>query len=323
MIEEHTLFILGAGASKPYGFPTGKELRTEIIKTFPSEFKKLLSATSLREDERDRHLREAMKFVEHFSKTPIYSIDQFLAFNPNYSFYGKMAIAYYIRKHEIGSEFLLTEYHPYFAEDWYSLIFNRMMAGLKEPQDFEKFKENRVAFITFNYDRSLEYFLCTSFFNTFAQSKNAYDSRLEKYIPFPIIHVYGQISEWRQPWEDNLFSYRNDSITFEKIEGHSKGIHVIGERSVEEVKIKTIETVANYKRIYFCGFGFAKENLDVIGFPISIDESSKIYGTAKDFTPKEIAEARHSLVKKASAPYSIEFPIIENKNTYQLLREYL
>ena len=30
MITEETLFILGAGASNPYGFPTGKELRSYI-----------------------------------------------------------------------------------------------------------------------------------------------------------------------------------------------------------------------------------------------------------------------------------------------------
>lgn len=32
MITENTIFILGAGASKPYGFPTGAELREQICK---------------------------------------------------------------------------------------------------------------------------------------------------------------------------------------------------------------------------------------------------------------------------------------------------
>ena len=31
MITNRTVLILGAGASHPYGFPTGKELRNEII----------------------------------------------------------------------------------------------------------------------------------------------------------------------------------------------------------------------------------------------------------------------------------------------------
>jgi len=52
------------------------------------------------------------------------------------------------------------------------------IAGLKQPQDFEKFKENKVAFITFNYERSLEYFLYTSFINTFWQSRKAFEFNL-------------------------------------------------------------------------------------------------------------------------------------------------
>ena len=37
MITHPTVFILGAGASKPYGFPTGKELRVQIITEFVNE----------------------------------------------------------------------------------------------------------------------------------------------------------------------------------------------------------------------------------------------------------------------------------------------
>ena len=38
MITEDTLLILGAGASFPYGYPTGKELRHIICKEFPIEY---------------------------------------------------------------------------------------------------------------------------------------------------------------------------------------------------------------------------------------------------------------------------------------------
>ena len=39
MITEKTVFILGAGASKPYGFPTALELRKDIIYKFPNLYK--------------------------------------------------------------------------------------------------------------------------------------------------------------------------------------------------------------------------------------------------------------------------------------------
>ena len=38
MIEEDTVFILGAGASCPYGFPDGKKLRSEIFDRFERDF---------------------------------------------------------------------------------------------------------------------------------------------------------------------------------------------------------------------------------------------------------------------------------------------
>jgi len=37
MIKEKTVLILGAGASKPYGFPTGEELRREIIDNYVND----------------------------------------------------------------------------------------------------------------------------------------------------------------------------------------------------------------------------------------------------------------------------------------------
>jgi len=38
MIEKKTVLILAAGASKPYGFPTGEELLREIVDIAKSVF---------------------------------------------------------------------------------------------------------------------------------------------------------------------------------------------------------------------------------------------------------------------------------------------
>lgn len=329
MIEEPTLFILGAGASKPYGFPTGRELRRIIIASFSSDFKSLLAAdSSLRTFERDRHIEKANEFVDHFSRSPVYSIDQYLALNQMYQHYGKIAIAYYIRMSEIKSKFLEQAAPRYHDEDWYGLIFNRMIAGLKQPQDFEKFRENRVAFITFNYDRSLEYFLYTSFLNTFLQGRREFEDRLNEIIHFPIIHVYGQIGKWGkqagEQWEEYLRYYRDDSITFKEIQGLAEGISIIGERSVEDAKAVIRGIVAQSRRIFFCGFGYAKENLDIFGFPITIEQKLilMLYGTAKGMTEKEIQETRDYLVKNISSLGGVDAKI-EEQNTYDLLREFL
>jgi hypothetical protein len=43
MIDRSTVFILGAGASVPYGYPTGFQLRNDIIGSFPRELEGLLT----------------------------------------------------------------------------------------------------------------------------------------------------------------------------------------------------------------------------------------------------------------------------------------
>jgi len=40
---QNTVFILGAGASKPYGYPTGQELREYICKEFQTDLQTLIN----------------------------------------------------------------------------------------------------------------------------------------------------------------------------------------------------------------------------------------------------------------------------------------
>lgn len=99
MIESKILLIVGAGASVPYGYPTGYNLRVELCD--PNNLIGLRSYI----DEIGIKL-----FCEHFEKSQLYSIDSFLAKRSedqigaqqtgahitygNYGECGKLAIAY-------------------------------------------------------------------------------------------------------------------------------------------------------------------------------------------------------------------------------------
>lgn len=91
MIKEKTVFILGAGASVPYGYPTGKELRYEIIQNHPERLKRAIShgvnKTSAKEP-----IGDAKSLAEKFEKSSTESIDLFLARNHRLSQTGKLAI---------------------------------------------------------------------------------------------------------------------------------------------------------------------------------------------------------------------------------------
>jgi len=54
----------------------------------------------------------------------------------------------------------------------------------------EEFAENRVSFVTFNYDRSVEQFLFTSLKNTFGRPDGNTSQVLQK---VPIVHLHGRL----------------------------------------------------------------------------------------------------------------------------------
>lgn len=333
MIDTPTLFILGAGASKPYEYPTGAELRAEIVKSFDSNFSRLLDVRppNVSFDAKEAQ-RQIPRFVEHFRRSSIESIDKYLALNPIDAYIGKIAITLSILKSEKKSCF--REDIKNNNEDWYKLLFNRMTSTFNKPDDFKHFCKNKVAFITFNYDRSLEFFLYDSFYHSFNNKKHYIEKNVDAFVPFPIIHVYGSVAQISlNDWFQNACNYYSDFNSFKAVEKMSQGIRVIGEeRSDDEIKAKVKIILKDHKRIFFLGFSYAKENLDAIGILENIDTTWDIFGTAKGMTHKEIDSVKSYFpfherniigpVERASYEFT-ESPCIKDVNSYDLLREYL
>ena len=280
-----------------------------------------------------RILREIKTFVNIFSRSSITSIDKFLSLNPVLAYYGKIGITLSILSSEENSSFGVDIEDP--GEDWYSYLLNRMMEGLNKPDDYKNFAKNKVAFITFNYDRSLEYILCDSFYHSFHQNRIEIERNIEKLIPFPIIHVYGVVTKFKTsdwPEHDYKNHYYENYLLIEEL---SKGIRCIGEeRTGDSVKDQIKKLLPDYKRIFFLGFGYAQENFDAMGLLNNIDLTWKIYGTAKGMTDKEIKDVRNRLPVSKGAVRSVGQihhrdpdkridAIIEDENCFDFLREYL
>ena len=307
MIDEKTVFILGAGASLPYGYPAGKELRRQICFNFVNQF-----STILENEERLQTKRmitpRVNNFTDNFYQSSNTSIDLFLARNQKYSDFGKTAIALNILRYEKTSKFrekLVDQ-----SQDWYSYLFDRMTRELTEPDSYKEFKKNDVVFITFNYDRSLEHFLYNSFINSFTEMQKGIN---ESIIPFLFLHVYGIIDQL--DWQNKHGSqYRDIYESFNNLERLKNNIKLIhDEESTQDSDIKGALHTA--KRIFFLGFGYHKENMDILGVPSVINPNQQIYGTAIGLTNKETNE-----IKKQFKGYIV----IDNKlDCLGLLREYL
>jgi len=202
-----------------------------------------------------------------------------------------------------------------------------MTNTLTKPDSYKYFKDNKVSFITFNYDRSFEYFLYESLINSFTTIP-LQETKTKELIPFPTRHVYGVVE--KLPWQDseNGIEYRSFMAAHDKyqlIEKVKDNIRIIYDRvndDIEEMK-KLIRAAG---RIFFLGFGFAQENLEILGIPDVLKHQPNIYGTALGWTEKEIKDLRGYLQsqfpQKEITPL-LNNPYIKNFNCYELLREYL
>lgn len=154
MIEGKPVFILGAGAGAPYGYPTAKKLREEIFLKFPMDGPNYFRAKGARDFEVQQVVSESEEFAKKFRNSSTKSIDLFLARNTEFMLMGKYAIIFWIFAAEHSSQFRELMGSP--ELDWYSYLYERMTDDLVKKEDYARFRENEVSFITFNYDRSLE-----------------------------------------------------------------------------------------------------------------------------------------------------------------------
>ena len=323
MITQQTVFILGAGASKPYGYPTGYELRRLIIEDFP---KKAANDDFFRHglffDDEDMIKRgkeeityKAKKLSETFERSRTPSIDLFLSRRREFDEIGRTAIAQIIFEKEKESKF---EYKmDDISQDWYSYLYRKMTETLTGPDSYKNFSNNKVSFITFNYDRSLEHFLYDALINSFDIPSPTI--RVKDLFPFKFIHVYGKLENL--DWEDKS-GVKYDSYFIPKM---VENIKIIYDNESNKSLIKDLrEEIDKARRIFFLGFGFAKENMQILGIPEILENQPEIYATARGWTNKEISQIKLYL-RSSFRPVGVnpENPHVKDFNCSKLLREYL
>ncbi|MCP4748027.1 MAG: hypothetical protein GY874_18105 [Desulfobacteraceae bacterium] len=336
MINKNTTFILGAGASKPYAYPTGWELKDEIIKNFLTHCKRFESIPHQQKQSFDT---VAPEFIENLMQSNSdTSIDLFLSRNPQFKDIGKIAIAVILVLSELRGTFRGWSWDS--DADWFSFLFTEMAKELTKPRDYKRFKENKVNFITFNYDRVLEHLLYNRFINEFTEStriQNSDPSNFEE-LPFKIIHVYGLLS--KLPWQErSRYNYLGGAnpqslnpnskklLNFPMIKDMAGNIKIINEREDNPEIKEAKQLIKNSERVFFLGFGFAQENLEILDLPATLNSSREIYGTALGMTQKEIGYIINFIRMQgieAGLPRLVSCTIkIREMDCRQLLREYL
>ena len=193
MFEDKTCLVLGAGASRPYGFPTSGELRnlllggdkaTETLRAIGRYFKNSIAPSDLEtliQDCAPKGATQLSQFRTIFGESQRVSIDSLLRDLPDTSENRELVK---IGRNAIASIMLLCEQNARLDGDWYQWFLEFL---LRKGKDFPA---GRITVITFNYERSLEHYLWVAFMRAFDLSPRDARLMLEK-IEF--VHVYGDL----------------------------------------------------------------------------------------------------------------------------------
>ncbi|MCH7827247.1 MAG: hypothetical protein IIC75_04620 [Bacteroidetes bacterium] len=317
MVSDETVLILGAGASKPYGFPTGLELRKDIIFNLLPLLRENIDKIKIGSDfDRNPFIIKIKELIGTFQKSSTSSIDLFLTRDKDFYHLGKQIITILLANYEIKSKF--REEIENSEYDWYFNFYEALTKDIINSDEISKFAKNKVSVITFNYDRSLEHFLYESLVNSFRSKEGEIEDLMRK---FKIIHVYGKLA--LLPWEfpNGGVEYGSVNLMYD-FEVYSKNLQIIyDERETKTEEI--VELISKAKKIFFLGFGYAEENLTAIGFDQTIlNLDQRIYGTAYKLTEAEITKNITRLRANNNHMVPGKFHL-EDCDSKMLLRNYL
>ncbi len=251
MIKEPTVLILGAGASKPYGYPTGKELVDFVINTHTT----LVDFGASESD--------AKEFATDLRRSAVESIDTFLERRRHWRELGKLAIAVFLMRAEREDNL-----YPGTGDNWYAFLMNTVDAGIT---GFDELEQNQISVITFNYDRSFEQFLFLCLSSRYGKAPEEVAETLTRFMP--IVHVHGQLGllDWQNSGDSGLAKRKYDAAydspeKKELVRACAEGITIMAEGEDDSLEFqKARRLIENAKHLFFLGFGYHETNLRRLG----------------------------------------------------------
>jgi hypothetical protein len=242
------VFVLGAGASKPYGFPTSGDIANELWTEFRTDatgpLSRLLNDCGVVPG-------DVRRFLHAFKESGHYSLDAFVQRRSEFRHVAKLVLADWIIRSETTS---LNGPYPPERDDWYRFVFAGMM-----PRDRSGFANNRLIVITFNFDRSFEYRLMRSLEANYGIS-GAEAGLLAKSVR--VLHVHGQLGTLNAGTEADREFGADEPIA--GITRCASDIRLIDEEIDHALIQEAITALDQAQRVFFIGFGFHPDNLERI-----------------------------------------------------------
>jgi len=252
MVKAETVLVLGAGASAPFGFPTGQRLKAQICGKpidVNTNLNPLVSLGFARDDIEE--FRVALK------KSGRPSVDAFLEYREDFVPIGKAAIASTLLRLENTDAIFGGQVEG----NWYDYLFGILSDGMP----FDEFDKNKLSIITFNYDRSIEHYLFTVLKHSYKKSEK---ECAEKLSQIPIVHVHGSLGNLE--WQTSTTGAPPVPYDSEAKRGHIKSaaenIQIIPESKMDTKEfLRARKLILRAQRLLFLGFGYHPTNLRRLG----------------------------------------------------------
>ncbi|OVE76759.1 hypothetical protein BVX97_00480 [bacterium E08(2017)] len=254
-----TALILGAGASAPYGFPLGPELKNRLLEQTANG----QTQTLLQELGFDLKLLRLFSDALRYGTHP--TVDVFLEKKTSFRDIGSFLIALTLIPLE-SPQALFPQ------KDWYGDLFNTLnLEGLSNTDN--------LSIVTLNYDRSLEHFL----FNNIEYNcpdilmEQAHKNREKIHI----VHAHGSLGNYPD------VGYGISSSNKDAIRSAADSIKIISDHLADSDDFADAkDSIKRAERIVIIGFGYNQVTLDALLADVASDGRA-IYGTAYKLDNKD------------------------------------
>ena len=245
MIAKPTVFVVGAGASKPYGFPTGGGIASRILEELKSGNGDLWAKLNQYGFDAGR----TGEFFAAFRDSGHFSLDAFVQHRKEFRDIAKTLMAALLMWNE-DDETLIGATDD---EDWYRALFARMTMRKKA----DEFRGNQLAVVTFNFDRSFERRL---FRALKANYNRPDDETADLATTIPVFHIHGQLG--MPGWADARGRHYRRSQDPADVHRCAEMIRLIDDEIDQSVLATAIGYLDRADTICFIGFSFHPDNLD-------------------------------------------------------------
>lgn len=322
MFLSNTVVVVGAGASCEAGLPLGATLKSDISKLTKFKFEHgsfkdgdydfwqdLLRSSHFSGDQQ----RVSSACAKISQGIPyVSSVDSFLEIHrsdPDIQQCAKSAIVKLILDGERRSRLHVNDRNIYNTLDtlklegtWFQELAHAIFEGVDASDVSAAFSP--VTFISFNYDRCIEWFLYNAVQGLYFIDRSQAHNVIE---PLRVLHPYGEVGSPAWLGTSNSSMFGDDSSG--RITRTQGRIQTFTERALPPETVRLVrEAVAQAATLIFLGFAFHPQNMELLRSENSKEPSQvrRIYGTSMGMSEEDCSTIENELVHRFRAKNSVK-----------------